>query len=193
MPKQGSAMKKRAVRGSRTGRPVMALLDLLGRRWSLRIIWELREDRRLTSRALRTACDEASPTILQTRLSELREAGLVELVPGDGYRLTTLGKDLTQTILPLHRFAERWSKRAGGLSRRHRQAGAVGAYDLDAAAGGCIGAGDAPDGVVDPHRARSVDDRFFQREDPADQRVGALVEERIADAGGAVRDGKAPP
>jgi DNA-binding HxlR family transcriptional regulator len=112
MLKRGSAMKKRAVRGSRTGRPVMALLDLLGRRWSLRIIWELREDRRLTSRALRTACDEASPTILQTRLSELREAGLVELVPGDGYRLTALGKDLTETILPLHRFAERWSKRA---------------------------------------------------------------------------------
>ena len=74
-------MKKRTVRGSATGRPIMALLDLLGRRWSLRIIWELRDDRSLTSRALRTACDEASPTVLQTRLSELREAGLVELVP----------------------------------------------------------------------------------------------------------------
>ena len=112
MPKRATVMQKRAIRGSRSGRPIMALLDLLGRRWSLRIIWELREDRRLTSRALRSACDEASPTILQTRLSELREAGLVELVPGDGYRLTALGKDLTQTILPLHRFAERWSKRA---------------------------------------------------------------------------------
>src|SRR5450759_58084 len=75
MPKQVPAMKKRAVRGSKSGRPIMALLDLLGRRWSLRIIWELRDDRSLTSRALRTACDEASPTILQTRLSELREAG----------------------------------------------------------------------------------------------------------------------
>jgi DNA-binding HxlR family transcriptional regulator len=112
MPKQVTVMQKRAIRGSRSGRPIMALLDLLGRRWSLRIIWELREDRRLTSRALRSACDEASPTILHTRLSELREAGLVELVPGDGYRLSALGKDLTQTILPLHRFAERWSKRA---------------------------------------------------------------------------------
>jgi DNA-binding HxlR family transcriptional regulator len=112
MPKQASAMKKRAVRGSRSGRPIMALLDLLGRRWTLRIVWELREDRALTSRALRTACDEASPTILQTRLSELREAGLVELVPGDGYRLTILGKELTETFLPLHRFAERWSKSA---------------------------------------------------------------------------------
>jgi DNA-binding HxlR family transcriptional regulator len=112
MPKQASAMKKRAVRGSRSGRPIMALLDLLGRRWTLRIVWELREDRALTSRALRSACDEASPTILQTRLTELREAGLVELVPGDGYRLTILGKELTETFLPLHRFAERWSKSA---------------------------------------------------------------------------------
>ena len=105
------AMKKAAVRGSRTGRPIMALLDLLGRRWSLRIIWELREDRALTSRALRTACDEASPTIMQARLSELREAGFVELVAGDGYRLTTLGKELSENFHPLHRFAERWAKR----------------------------------------------------------------------------------
>jgi len=104
------AMKKTAVRGSRTGRPIMALLDLLGRRWSLRIIWELREDRALTSRALRTACDEASPTIMQARLSELRKAGFVELVAGDGYRLTALGKELCETFAPLHRFAERWSK-----------------------------------------------------------------------------------
>ena len=110
MPKPAAAMKKRSVRGSRSGRPIMALLDLLGRRWSLRIVWELR-DQSLTSRALRTACDEASPTVLQARLSELREAGLVELTPGDGYRLSEMGKELFETVLPLHRFAERWSKR----------------------------------------------------------------------------------
>jgi DNA-binding HxlR family transcriptional regulator len=112
MPKQGSVVKKRAIRGSRTGRPIMALLDLLGRRWTLRIIWELRDDRSLTSRALRAACDEASPTVLQTRLSELREAGLVELMPGDGYRLTGTGKELFDCFLPLQRFAERWSRAA---------------------------------------------------------------------------------
>jgi DNA-binding HxlR family transcriptional regulator len=111
MPKPASVMKKRSVRGSRTGRPIMALLDLLGRRWSLRIIWELRDDQSLTSRALRTACDEASPTILQTRLTELREAGFVELVAGDGYRLTELGKELQENFLAVHHFAERWSKR----------------------------------------------------------------------------------
>ena len=106
------AMKKNAVRGSRTGRPIMALLDLLGRRWTLRIVWELREDRSLTSRALRTACDEASPTIMQARLTELREAGLVELEPGDGYRLTALGNELMENFAPLNRFAERWARHA---------------------------------------------------------------------------------
>jgi DNA-binding HxlR family transcriptional regulator len=109
MPKQAVPMKKRRVRGSRSGRPVMALLDLLGRRWTLRIIWELREQP-LTSRALREACDEASPTVLQARLSELRDAGFVELLSGGGYALTDLGSELRQTFLPLHRFADRWSK-----------------------------------------------------------------------------------
>ncbi|MCK1362449.1 winged helix-turn-helix transcriptional regulator [Bradyrhizobium sp. 199] len=97
------------TRGSRTGRPVMALLDLLGRRWSLRILWELRGEP-LTSRALRTACDEASPTVLQARLTELREAGFVELGEGGGYGLTPLGRELCATFMPLHRFAERWRR-----------------------------------------------------------------------------------
>ena len=109
MPKRMAAVKKRSVRGSKTGRPIMALLDLLGRRWSLRILWELR-DQALTSRALRAACDEASPTVLQARLSDLREANLVELVPASGYQLTAQGRELHESFLPLHRFAERWSK-----------------------------------------------------------------------------------
>ncbi len=109
MPKKPAMSNKRRVRGSRTGRPIMVLLDLLGRRWSLRILWELR-DASLTSRGLRAACDEASPTVMQARLSELRAAGLIELAPGSGYGLTPLGRELLETFLPLHRFAERWSK-----------------------------------------------------------------------------------
>jgi len=101
---------KRAVRGSTTGRPIMVLLDLLGRRWALRILWELREAT-LTSRALREACDDASPTVLQARLADLRQAGFVELIPGSGYRLTELGWELNDTFLPLHKFAERWKGR----------------------------------------------------------------------------------
>ena len=83
-------------------------MDLLGRRSTLRIIWELRGSS-LTSRALRDACDDASPTVLQTRFADLRKAGLVELVPGNGYRLTAIGRELFDTFLPLHAFAEKWS------------------------------------------------------------------------------------
>lgn len=98
------------VRGSRTGRPIMALLDLLGRRWSLRVIWELRE-RALTSRDLRAACDEVSPTVLQARLTELRAAGLVEHRPREGYHLTALGAELIQAFAPLYAFADHWAER----------------------------------------------------------------------------------
>ncbi|MBN8962325.1 MAG: helix-turn-helix transcriptional regulator [Rhizobiales bacterium] len=113
-PAQGHKRNTRSakppfVRGSKTGRPVMALLDLLGRRWTLRILWELRE-RSLTSRALREACDDASPTIIQTRVAELRAADLLDLNPSSGYGLTAAGQELLEMLLPLHQFAERWSK-----------------------------------------------------------------------------------
>jgi DNA-binding HxlR family transcriptional regulator len=110
MTKRVARQTAAALHGSRTGRPIMALLDLLGRRWTLRILWELREGRKLTSRELRAACDEASPTVLQARLSELRAAGFLDLAAEGGYSLTPLGQELCETFLPLHRFAERWRK-----------------------------------------------------------------------------------
>lgn len=73
-------------------RPIMALLDLLGQKWALRVIWELRNGA-LNSRALRSASGEISPTVLQSRINELRAAGIV--VSGDnGYSLTALGSSL---------------------------------------------------------------------------------------------------
>ena len=100
-------MVRKRVRGSRTGRPIMVLLDLLGRRWALRLIWELREQPR-RFRELQDSIG-ASPTVVNTRLAELREARLVELDPDTGYRLTALGQELLQLFLPLHRWAERWA------------------------------------------------------------------------------------
>ena len=101
----------RPVRGSKTGRPIMALLDLLGRRWALRIIWELRETR-LTFRALRDACGGMSPTVLNQRLKELRENHLVDLVESDGYGLTPLGHELRQALRPLVEWSDRWARAA---------------------------------------------------------------------------------
>jgi DNA-binding HxlR family transcriptional regulator len=100
-------MVKRRVRGSRTGRPIMVLLDLLGRRWALRLIWDLREQPR-RFRELQESIG-ASPTIINTRLAELREAGLVELDPEAGYRLTLLGRELLRLFLPLHAWSEKWA------------------------------------------------------------------------------------
>lgn len=103
-------LKAMAVRGSRTGRPVMVVLDVLGRRWSLRILWELR-DGPLTFRALRAACDDVSPSSLNRRLAELRELGVVETRDDSGYALTPAGSALTVIMYRLHRWAERHSPR----------------------------------------------------------------------------------
>ncbi|HEX5923207.1 MAG TPA: hypothetical protein VFY45_05210 [Baekduia sp.] len=59
----------KVIRGSQTGRPEMALFDLLGRRWALRVIWELSQET-LSFRALRERCDSMSTSVLNERLSE---------------------------------------------------------------------------------------------------------------------------
>lgn len=97
----------RAVRGSTTGRPIMAAFDLLGRRWALRILWELR-DGPVGFRALQQQCDDVSPTVLNTRLGELREAGLVTQDDGRAHRLTPLGRELHVALKPLQAWADRW-------------------------------------------------------------------------------------
>ncbi len=90
----------------------MALLDLLGRRWALRILWELR-DGPLSFRSLQTQCDSMSPSVLNLRLSELREVGIVELGGEGGYRLTKLGRGLLEALAPLSNWARHWAKHVG--------------------------------------------------------------------------------
>jgi DNA-binding HxlR family transcriptional regulator len=108
MAKKGIPLPGRKVRGSETGRPVMALLDLASRRWMLRVVWELRHGP-LKFRPLQTACDEVSPSLLNKRLKELREARLLELST-DGYRLTELGHGLYRAFEPISAWAEEWAK-----------------------------------------------------------------------------------
>ncbi len=99
------------VRGSASGRPVMALLDLLGRRWALRVIWELR-DAPLPFRVLQERCAGMSSSVLSQRLRELREAGIVTSA-SEGYELTGEGRELLELLGPLHGWAQRWSARGG--------------------------------------------------------------------------------
>ena len=89
----------------------MAALDLLGRRWSLRILWELRTEP-LGFRALRQRCDAMSTSVLRQRLVELGDAGLVEQDGEQRYRLTNVGADLGVALRPLLQWSEKWATAA---------------------------------------------------------------------------------
>jgi DNA-binding HxlR family transcriptional regulator len=107
-PTPGQApLPGRPVRGSATGRPIMALLDLLGRRWSLRVIWELRDEPVPTFRELQARCGGVSSSVLAARLRELAEAGIARHA-GDGYALTAQGRDLLARLAPLDEWAAAW-------------------------------------------------------------------------------------
>lgn len=106
LPQQGQP-----VRGSTTGRPVMAALDLLGRRWSLRVLWELRGGP-VGARALLDRCDSLSSSVLYDRLRELSAAGLIDKDETGAYQLTDLGRDLGAALSPLDAWAHRWAQRA---------------------------------------------------------------------------------
>jgi DNA-binding HxlR family transcriptional regulator len=98
------------VRGSATGRPIMALLDLLGRRWVLRILWELREGP-LGFRPLQRRCDEMSPSVLSQRLGELTQSRILKQTDSNDYELSGEGRELFDALMPLNGWAERWAKR----------------------------------------------------------------------------------
>jgi DNA-binding HxlR family transcriptional regulator len=97
------------VRGSTTGRPLMAAMDLLGRRWSLRILWELRAEP-LGARDLLARCDGLSSSVLYDRLRELTAGLLVEQTQDTQYRLTSLGTSVGQAIEPLDAWSKKWDR-----------------------------------------------------------------------------------
>ena len=94
------------VKGSRTGQPIMVLFDLLSRRWAMGVLWNLADGPR-TFRDLQARCGSASPTVLNTRLKELREVGLVDKATG-GYTLTRNGRELFDRLEPLGDWAMEW-------------------------------------------------------------------------------------
>jgi len=100
----------RPVRGSNTGRPIMALLDLLGRRWMLRILWELRSET-MGFRVLQERCDAMSPSVLSQRLTELQDAGIVMRDNNGEYTLSKEGAELLQALAPLQEWANSWAIR----------------------------------------------------------------------------------
>jgi DNA-binding HxlR family transcriptional regulator len=100
----------------------MALFDLIGRRWTLRVLWELSQAAgQPTFRELQERCSDMSSSVLSTRLRELRDAQLVDVAP-KGYRLTELGESLLRSLQPVSDWATVWAAelRSPGTRGRRR-------------------------------------------------------------------------
>lgn len=87
---------------------VSQLLDLLEARYALRVLWALRDGHPQTFRLLQDSVGGVTPNTLNTRLKELRAAGLIEH-GGNGYTLTRSGADLLKRLSDLQAFANKWA------------------------------------------------------------------------------------
>ncbi len=86
----------------------MALFDLLGRSWAMGIVWNLGDGPK-TFRQLQSVCESVSPTTLNTRIKELRQALIIERTL-EGYALTLSGMELLKMLYPLGTWAKEWAK-----------------------------------------------------------------------------------
>jgi DNA-binding HxlR family transcriptional regulator len=99
---------------------MLALLDLLGRRWALRILWELRRQP-ASFQALQLRCDSMSTSVLSQRLGELREAQLVEKDQSGAYGLTDAGARLLARLDGIDEWTQEWARTIrGGTADRSR-------------------------------------------------------------------------
>jgi len=104
------------VRGSKSGGPLMAVFDLLGRTWAMGLVWQL-QDGPHTFRQIQERCESISPTILNVRLKDLGEAGIVERTL-QGYQLTQRGEKLLQLLLPFEEWALTWAREMFQFTRK---------------------------------------------------------------------------
>jgi DNA-binding HxlR family transcriptional regulator len=84
------------------------LLGLLEARYAIRVMWALRDGHPQTFRLLQDSVGGITPNTLNTRIKELREAGLMTH-GGDGYAVTSVGADLLKRLGDLQAFASKWS------------------------------------------------------------------------------------
>jgi DNA-binding HxlR family transcriptional regulator len=101
-------MPGHSVRGSRSGKPIMVLFDLLGRRWSMGVLWTLCTQGPCTFRELQERCGSISPSVLNVRIKELRDAKLIGH-SGQGYHAEPLGLELHALLVPLGAWSRSWA------------------------------------------------------------------------------------
>lgn len=96
------------VRGSDSGMPIMAAFDLLGQKWTMRILWQLNQNS-MTFRELQQACGQVAPSMLNTRIKQLKLAQLL-IITDAGYELTQTGLALVKALDPLRDWSQQWAE-----------------------------------------------------------------------------------
>jgi DNA-binding HxlR family transcriptional regulator len=94
---------------------MLTLLDLLGRRWALRILWELRQGS-ASFQELQRRCDSMSTSVLSQRLTELRDALLIGKDQDGDYVLTEHGSRLLTRLDGIDEWTQEWARTIGGAS-----------------------------------------------------------------------------
>jgi DNA-binding HxlR family transcriptional regulator len=92
---------------SKENAAISQLLELLESRYALRVLWALKDGHAQTFRLLQDSVGGITPNTLNTRIKELREAGLVGH-GNDGYIVTASGADLLKRLSDLQAFAGKW-------------------------------------------------------------------------------------
>ena len=83
------------------------LLALLESRYAIRVLWALKDGHAQTFRLLQDSVGGITPNTLNTRIKELRAAGLVNHGK-EGYVATSSGMDLLKRLGELPAFASKW-------------------------------------------------------------------------------------
>ena len=91
---------------SKENAAIYLLFEKLECRYALRVLWALRDGHPQTFRLLQDSVGGITPNTLNTRIKELREAGLLDH-GSDGYTVTPTGQDLLKRLSDLQAFATR--------------------------------------------------------------------------------------
>ncbi len=87
---------------------ISQLLSLLESRYAIRVLWALRDGHPQTFRLLQDSVGGITPNTLNTRIKELRQAGLMTHGQ-EGYLVTPSGADLLRRLADVPAFASRWA------------------------------------------------------------------------------------
>jgi DNA-binding HxlR family transcriptional regulator len=103
-----SRLKETKIMSNKENPAIGPLLSLLESRYAIRVLWALKDGHPQTFRLLQDSVGGITPNTLNTRIKELREAGLLDH-GSDGYIVTALGADLLKRMGDLSAFAAKWA------------------------------------------------------------------------------------